>query len=914
MNFPPQSLNSSSLLTQALTAEQIQLDQGPNHSQQQQQPQLQQQQQQQFQQQGNPQFHSSFQQQLSSSVPSNNGTIMGSTMGVPFHPGHKDALNDMTSSDWTTFLASDTFGESSEADMILQADVNEENWGTNARNHFSMPNPSSFMERAERQQKREGPSESLQHQVHLRQQQQVYQLQQQHQLRMQLELASQTQLPQSPAPGVPYSSSPQFNMPMQHQFVSGLGQFPTGHSPASSPLSPGNYGGDDYFTSRQASPGPASSPGSSKIKSRPRPSTASARISQGGIKALFGQSLPKNSRGSLDLKAEAALHQFHAQQGMVSPSLGSNGPKTPPIRKKKTSPRASSAEAQSPEPQSFNATLGAVAESSILGLATPTSEGAPGMTLAERRAAAAAVALNAQRRSSTSEPSPLAPRPIVASTMNLGLDAQAKRFVLPSNVTPGSEGLPVGNPALLPTSSPAPIQIGRVIPRNSSSQARTEEQQRHLDDAMERVDFEDVTVAELKEMLRQRGKHGGGKKADLIKRLQAEIDIIRANRNPSLRSSAASAPVPIGSPSNTLHRTLGNMHIGSPPVNSPLASSPSNVRYTPYAPMGSPGSGAHSPSFTSFNNNGMNIPPGPTPPQSSGSAQASSLPRNIALPGGPRDTGVFPSGSPRMSSLLGSSFISSDGTFHQNPIHPVHRQQAVAPKPASRKSSPSSQTSPAGSGLRNSHSPESNSMGDDGMDQDVQDSTMNETEALYNQLMDKPTHGEDFFNGQSPMQQGAPSPTPSFSSVTSSRYNGHHQSPLGQQAIYTGVDGLMFDDACVPHRPSSADIKRVEDEFLTLSPTSIGGHSMDHHTQQQPSFQQAMQQFGQQPGANPFGDQKQQQQQQPQQQQQASQSMFDFDFPNDGLMQQPPISQEDLDMILLGSQSDASFAKDGFQW
>jgi len=96
---------------------------------------------------------------------------------------------------------------------------------------------------------------------------------------------------------------------------------------------------------------------------------------------------------------------------------------------------------------------------------------------------------------------------------------------------------------------------------------------------------------------------------------------------------------------------------------------------------------------------------------------------------------------------------------------------------------------------------------------------------------------------------------------------------------------------------------------------------MDHHAQQQPSFQQVMHQFTQQPGSTVFDDQKQQQQQQQQlhqqlhqQQQQASQNMFDFDFSNDGMMQQPPISQEDLDMILHGSPTDGSFAKDGFQW
>jgi len=125
---------------------------------------------------------------------------------------------------------------------------------------------------------------------------------------------------------------------------------------------------------------------------------------------------------------------------------------------------------------------------------------------------------------------------------------------------------------------------------------------------MERVDFEDVTVAELKEMLRQRGKHGGGKKADLIKRLQSEIDIIRANRQarlsaqspatsttsgPSAPSASASLKTvaaangslpqpPLASPTHNLYKTLHGLHIGSPPLQQPGTTtlSHSNLRYS----------------------------------------------------------------------------------------------------------------------------------------------------------------------------------------------------------------------------------------------------------------------------------------------------------------------------------------------
>lgn len=229
----------------------------------------------------------------------------------------------------------------------------------------------------------------------------------------------------------------------------------------------------------------------------------------------------------------------------------------------------------------------------------------PALTLAERRAAAAAAGI--QRRRSASESSTLPQNPVsVPSTPTslippkLGLDSRVKRFALSPNVTPGSEAMPLPSPSILSTSasSPAPIQIDRITPRHSISQARTEEQQRQLDAAMERVNFDDVTVAELKEMLRQRGKHGGGKKADLIKRLQSEIEIIRSHRDPNSRAGAGmvAIPPPLASPTHQLNKTLGGMYLDTPPVHAgiltaplslsslPLSSSgPSNLRYTLYS-------------------------------------------------------------------------------------------------------------------------------------------------------------------------------------------------------------------------------------------------------------------------------------------------------------------------------------------
>ncbi|KAF9570777.1 hypothetical protein EC968_001377 [Mortierella alpina] len=797
----------------------------------------------------------------------------GSAQAMHAIPGHKETLSEIhPANDWTSFLSSESLSNLNDTDMEqwMHDDVNEDHWSTGATNHFSMPNPTSFMDRAERQQKRELPGEGHQQQLpspalqHQHQLHGSYPHQQRQQLRLQLELASQTCLPQSPAPGLAFSPSA---ATQSHMLGAGTRQFPTGHSPTLSPLSPGTYGGDDYFTSQQASPGPAASPGgTSKIKSRPRPLTAGARYSQGGIKALFGQSLPKNHRSSLDSRSEAASHHAQLQQGFAEISLkGSPGPHASPVIKGKAI-KARSAEIPIVNSQMTSA---AAAARGHQGPSTPTGGITAAMTLAERRAVSAATGPSHAQQGSNSDP-------MASIPLTLGLETPPKRIILPPNLTPGSENGPLSSPALLSTSatSPAPIQIGRIIPRSTSSQTRTEEQQRQLDDAMERVDFEDVTVAELKEMLRQRGKHGGGKKADLIKRLQAEIEVIRANRNAASRSSAASAPMPIGSPTNALNRTLGNMHIESPPVNSTLASSPSNHRYSPYGPSAgiSVGQGQGSAHGHDLDNGAGSVV---------GSGHAGSLPRNIALPSG-RDASVYPASSPRMSSLLGSSFIAADGRVHQTPVHP-HNQRLKQPT----ASGIASDRSPKSSNLRNSLSPDFQYGHQQNMD----------TDTLYQALLADPS--------LHPIQQEGFTVDASFLASLNNK-------PMEHQASFL--------------------LEAPLDPSFTGRPVELY-QQQQHQQQQQQQFQ----------GIGQMIQQQQQQQQHEYQHLNPRQPMHNdkdqkkpqgLEFntlpseDNSWLQQQPhpqqqrPLSQDDLDALLNGAQGSHLFhhsdtpppPKDGYMW
>ncbi|ORZ10568.1 hypothetical protein BCR42DRAFT_422645 [Absidia repens] len=163
-----------------------------------------------------------------------------------------------------------------------------------------------------------------------------------------------------------------------------------------------------------------------------------------------------------------------------------------------------------------------------------------------------------------------------------------------------------------------PIQIQRVHRVNTNQPVDAEQLQKRLDDQLVKANFDDITVSELKEMLRQRGKPATGKKAILLQRLVDERDNINAGRSgkathrysqppPSLEKrnsmeamyssplleSPSSVPNSSmflssspGSTTLSLNRSIANMHIGSPPMSS---SSQQHIRrFSPYnAPTGS---------------------------------------------------------------------------------------------------------------------------------------------------------------------------------------------------------------------------------------------------------------------------------------------------------------------------------------
>ncbi|KAI8061870.1 uncharacterized protein B0P05DRAFT_557062 [Gilbertella persicaria] len=108
-------------------------------------------------------------------------------------------------------------------------------------------------------------------------------------------------------------------------------------------------------------------------------------------------------------------------------------------------------------------------------------------------------------------------------------------------------------PQVTQTTHPLPIQIQRVLTNHQPAVNRTidpEEYRRQLDEKLEKVNFDDITVAELKELLRERGLSAMGRKADLWNRLKEEYDLLMSRKN--------------GSPAAALPRRLSNLNLGSP--------------------------------------------------------------------------------------------------------------------------------------------------------------------------------------------------------------------------------------------------------------------------------------------------------------------------------------------------------------
>ncbi|KAI8976432.1 hypothetical protein BDB01DRAFT_802815 [Pilobolus umbonatus] len=125
--------------------------------------------------------------------------------------------------------------------------------------------------------------------------------------------------------------------------------------------------------------------------------------------------------------------------------------------------------------------------------------------------------------------------PIPMANMNMKDTTRPRRRS--SSVPPRIQGLsqehiypslPVTHTSAAPVSvppKPLPIQIQRIHPLVPTNRPVNMELHRlQLDEKLEKVNFDDITVAELKEMLRERGLSATGRKAELLGRLKEEYD------------------------------------------------------------------------------------------------------------------------------------------------------------------------------------------------------------------------------------------------------------------------------------------------------------------------------------------------------------------------------------------------------
>ncbi|KAL9539016.1 hypothetical protein MBANPS3_010524 [Mucor bainieri] len=130
---------------------------------------------------------------------------------------------------------------------------------------------------------------------------------------------------------------------------------------------------------------------------------------------------------------------------------------------------------------------------------------------------------------------------------------------------------------------PLPIQIQRVNAQNTTAAKPldAETHRRQLDEKLEKVNFDDITVAELKEMLRERGLSATGRKAELMNRLKEEYELLMS-RGGAAAVAASGIPAttsPALSTSSLIQRRLANMNI----VDSPKRQQQSRL-YAPYSP------------------------------------------------------------------------------------------------------------------------------------------------------------------------------------------------------------------------------------------------------------------------------------------------------------------------------------------
>ncbi|KAI9353383.1 hypothetical protein DFJ73DRAFT_328434 [Zopfochytrium polystomum] len=155
-----------------------------------------------------------------------------------------------------------------------------------------------------------------------------------------------------------------------------------------------------------------------------------------------------------------------------------------------------------------------------------------------------------------------------------------------------------------------PSHAGKVAipvacaPKSIEPVLTPEERARKLEDELRKIDFEDVTVANLKDLLRTRGLSIAGRKADLVDRLKEQIKLnqlrsesitdstqsTKSATHPSQRPIASVSPAPsIGTITSEQEPSVSSDQ-GTPATRPDTPVSPSSV----YPPLTALGSSVHS--------------------------------------------------------------------------------------------------------------------------------------------------------------------------------------------------------------------------------------------------------------------------------------------------------------------------------
>ncbi|KAI9353948.1 hypothetical protein BD770DRAFT_445283 [Pilaira anomala] len=119
---------------------------------------------------------------------------------------------------------------------------------------------------------------------------------------------------------------------------------------------------------------------------------------------------------------------------------------------------------------------------------------------------------------------------------------------------------------------PLPIKIPRMHPGHLhlNQPMDMEAYRRQLDEKLEKINFDDITVAELKDALRERGLPATGRKAELLSRLKRERDLLK-DRNAIAEAAAAvdslTSPSMMATTTTTtttpLHRRVTHLNLSS---------------------------------------------------------------------------------------------------------------------------------------------------------------------------------------------------------------------------------------------------------------------------------------------------------------------------------------------------------------